>query len=77
MSRPPAPVKGRYDWKACVIAIVVGLGVATPAGLAVAAGSKSTLLLTAVVTVVGTSVSRWVYTRLARPGSRPISEDGL
>jgi hypothetical protein len=47
----------RYDWRACFIAIVVGLSIATAAGLLATRVAKSTLFLTAVVTVVGTSVS--------------------
>jgi hypothetical protein len=69
-----AGVKKRYDWRACAFAIVVGLGVATPAGLLVASVVNSSLLLTAVVTVVGTGVSRSVYARMAKPGSRPIDD---
>jgi uncharacterized membrane protein (DUF441 family) len=65
----------RYDWKACAIAIAIGLAVATAAGLAVTLFARSTLLLTAVVTVVGTSVSQWVYARVAARGSRPIDCD--
>jgi hypothetical protein len=68
-------VKRRYDLKACAVAVVVGLAVALPAGLGVAAVYSSSLLLTAVVTVVGTSVSHWVYARMAKPGSRPIEDD--
>ena len=66
----------RYDWRACAFALVVAFAVAIPAGLAVASLFNSTLLLTAVVTVVGTTVSRWSYARMAKPGSRPIDDDG-
>jgi hypothetical protein len=74
MSRNSVGVTGGYDWKACAVAVVVGLGVATPAGLISASLVNSTLLLTAVVTVVGTGVSRLVYARMAKPGSRPIDD---
>jgi uncharacterized membrane protein YeaQ/YmgE (transglycosylase-associated protein family) len=62
-----------YDWPACLLSVVVGLIVAIPAGL-LAARIGGTLLLTAVVTVVGTSVSRWTYSRLAKRGSRPLAD---
>jgi hypothetical protein len=65
----------RYDWKACAFALVIAFAVAIPAGLAVASLYDSTLLLTAVVTVVGTTVSRMVYARMAKPGSRPIDDE--
>ena len=68
-------IKKRYDWRACAIAVVIGLASAIPVGLAVASIASSTLLLTAVVTVVGTSVSRSIYARVARPGSRPIDDE--
>ena len=72
---PPDAVKKRYDWKACAFAVVVGMAVAVPAGLAVASLYESTLLLSAVVTVVGTSVSHATYARVAKPGSRPIDDE--
>ena len=75
MTRDPVGVKRRYDWKACAFAVVVGLGVAVPAGLVVASLANSTLLLTTVVTLVGTGVSRWVYARMSKPGSRPIDDE--
>ena len=65
----------RYDWRACAFALVIAFAVAIPAGLAVASLYDSTLLLTAVVTVVGTTVSRMVYARMAKPGSRPVDDD--
>jgi hypothetical protein len=77
-SRPmsgPGVVKRRYDWRACAVAVVVGLAAGIPAGLAAASLFKSSLLLTAVVTVVGSSVSRLTYARVARPGSRPIDDE--
>jgi len=74
MSQPVA-VKKRYDWRACAIAVVVGMAVATPAGLAAAYLFNSTLLLSAVITVVGTGVSRATYARVAKAGSRPIDDD--
>jgi hypothetical protein len=67
--------RARYDWKACLIAVVTGLAVAIPAGLVVTQLFGSLLLLTAVVTLVGTGVSRWTYARVSRPGSRPIEDD--
>ena len=68
-------IKKRYDWRACVVAATIGLAAAIPAGLAIAWIANSTLLLTAVVTVVGTTVSRSIYARVARPGSRPIDDE--
>jgi hypothetical protein len=65
----------RYDWKACAFALVIAFAVAVPAGLAVASIYESTMLLTAVVTVVGTTVSRLAYARMAKPGARPIDDD--
>ena len=62
-----------YAWRACFIAILVGLGIATAAGLLAMRLVNSTLFLTAVVTVVGTSVSQWIYRRVARKGARPIN----
>jgi hypothetical protein len=62
----------KYDWKACAISMVAGLAVAAPAGLGVTPVAGSTLLLTAVVTVVGGVVTTWVYARVARPGARPV-----
>jgi hypothetical protein len=70
-----AGVKRRYDWRACAFALVAGFAVAIPAGLAAASLFNSTLLLTAVVTVVGTGVSRAAYARMAKPGSRPIDDE--
>jgi hypothetical protein len=70
-----AKTRLRYDWSACLVAVTVGLAVAVPAGLLVARIVSSTLLLTAVVTVVGTGVSRWTYARVAKPGSRPIDDE--
>jgi hypothetical protein len=64
-----------YDWPACVIAVVAGMGVAITAGLAVTRIVDSTLLLTTVVTLVGVSVSQWTYSRVARRGSRPIDDE--
>ncbi len=75
MSRQPVVVKRRYDWRACGAALVVGMAVAIPAGLAVASLTNSSLMLTAVVTVVGSAVSPWVYARVAKPGSRPIDDE--
>jgi hypothetical protein len=72
MSRDP--VKTRYDWRACAVGLVAGFAVAIPAGLAVASMFNSSLLLTAVVTVVGTGVTRLTYARMAKAGSRPIDE---
>jgi hypothetical protein len=43
-----------------------------PLGLLMARLAGSTLLLTAVVTLVGTAVSRWSYARVAQRGSRAI-----
>jgi hypothetical protein len=70
-----ADARPGYDWRACFTAIVVGLSVATAAGLLVTLVVKSTLLLSAVVTVAGTSVSTWIYGRVARKGARPIDTD--
>jgi hypothetical protein len=51
------------------------LSIATAAGLLVMRVVNSTLFLTAVVTVVGTSASQWIYGRVARKGARPIDGD--
>lgn len=75
MTPSTAKTRLRYDWSACLVAVTVGLAVAVPAGLLVARIVSSTLLLTAVVTVVGTGVSRWTYARVAKPGSRPIDDE--
>ena len=58
-----------------MIALVVGFAVAVPAGLAVTRLVGSMMLLTTVVTLVGTGVSRWTYARVARRGSRPIDDE--
>jgi hypothetical protein len=36
----------------------------------------STLVLTVVVTLVGTAVARWAYAKVARPDARPIDDEG-
>ena len=69
-----AGVRRGYDWKACGIALVAAFAVAVPAGLAVARITGSTMLLVAVVTLVGTGVSKWAYARVAKPGARPIED---
>ena len=74
----PGPIyatRAKYDWRACAIAIVVGFAAAVPTALLVARLFGNTLLLTAVVTVVGTVVSRWVYARVSRPGARQLEQD--
>ena len=58
-----------------MVALAVGFAVAVPAGLAVTRLIGSTMLLTVVVTLVGTGVSRWTYARVAKRGSRPIDDD--
>ena len=65
----------RFDWKACGICLVAAFAAAIPAGLLVAQLTGSTLWLTAVVTLVGTGVSRLVYARVAKPGSRPLDDE--
>jgi hypothetical protein len=70
-----ASARPGYDWRACFIAIAVGLSVATAAVLLVTRLVDSALLLTAVVTVTGTSVSTWIYGRVPRKGARPIDKD--
>lgn len=65
----------RYDWTACLISLVVGFAVAVPTGLAVTRMTGSTMLFVAVVTLVGTGVSKWTYARVAKPGSRPIDDE--
>ena len=69
---PVAGTRQRYDWRACAISVVVGLAVAGSAGLIVSRLIGSNLFLTAIVTLVGTLVSRWTYARTARRGARPI-----
>jgi hypothetical protein len=58
-----------------MIALVAGFAVAVPAGLAVTRVIGSTMLLVAVVTLVGTGVTRWMYARVAKRGSRPIDDE--
>ena len=70
-----ASARKRYDWTACLIALVVGFALAVPAGLAATYVMDSSTLLVAVVTLVGTGASRWTYARVAKPGSRPIEDD--
>jgi len=70
MPTPVHATRAKYDWKACGISIVAGLAAAVPASLLVTRLADSTLLLTTVMTVVGTVVSHWVYARVARPGAR-------
>jgi hypothetical protein len=70
-----AGARKRYDWTACLTALVAGFAVAVPAGLAVTRLTGSTMLLVAVITLVGTGVSRWTYARVAKPGSRPIDDE--
>jgi uncharacterized membrane protein len=65
----------KYDWTACAISVVVGLGVAVAAGLAVTRLIGSSMFLTVIVTLVGTGVSKWTYTRVARRASRPIEDE--
>ena len=69
------PTRAGYDWRACLISVVVGLAAAIPAGLAVTRLVGSSLFLTLVVTVVGTGVTRWTYARVARRGARPVDDD--
>ena len=69
-------VRKRYDWVACGIASAVALAATVPAALAVTLISESTLLLSTVATGVGGAVGRWVYARMAKPGSRPIDDEG-
>jgi hypothetical protein len=71
----PAGARRRYDWKACMIALAAGFAVAVPAGLGVTRLIGSQMFLVVVVTLVGTSVSRWTYARVAKPGSRPIDDN--
>jgi ABC-type uncharacterized transport system permease subunit len=71
----PAGVRRRYDWTACLIALVAGFAVAVPAGLAVTRLMGSMMFLVVVVTLVGTGVSRWTYARVAKRGSRPIDDE--
>ena len=75
MIRQTAGARKRYDWTACLIALVAGFAVAVPAGLAVTRLIGSTMLLVAVITLVGTGVSRWTYARVAKHGSRPIDDE--
>jgi hypothetical protein len=37
--------------------------------------TSSTLLLTVVLTAVGTAVTRWTYPRVARQGARTLPDD--
>jgi hypothetical protein len=68
-------VRSRYDWKACAIALTAGFAVAVPAGLLVTRIVGSTMFLVAVITLVGTGVSRWTYARVAKRGSRPLDDE--
>jgi hypothetical protein len=42
-----------YDWSACLVAMIVGLAVAIPAGLLVTRVVGSSMFLVVVVTLVG------------------------
>lgn len=75
MIQHSAGARGRYDWTACLISLVVAFAVAVPAALAVTRLVGSTMFLVVVVTLVGTGVSRWTYARVAKRGSRPIDDD--
>lgn len=75
MTQSTTTTRSRYDWSACVVAVIAGLAVAVPAGLLVTRLVGSILLLTVVVTLVGTGVSRWTYARVAKRGSRPIDDE--
>ena len=75
MRQHTSGARQRYDWTACLISLAVAFAVAVPAGLAVTRIIGSTMLLTVVVTLVGTGVSRWTYARIARRGSRPIDDE--
>ena len=70
-----AGARRRYDWTACRIALAAGFALAVPAGLVVTRLIGSTMLLVAVVTLVGTGVSRWTYAHVAKRGSRPIDDE--
>ena len=74
MTQTPVARK-QWDCKACVISLVVAFAVAVPAGLAATRIADSLGLLTAVITLVGTSVSRWTYARVARRDARPIEDE--
>jgi hypothetical protein len=54
---------------------VAAFAAAVPAGFLAARLTGSTMLLTVVVTGVGTLVSRWTYVRVARPGARLLPDD--
>jgi ABC-type uncharacterized transport system permease subunit len=69
-----APRAG-YDWPACAISVVVGLAAAVLVALVMMRLIDSSLLVTTVVTLVGTVMSRWVYARVARRGARPIEDE--
>ena len=74
MTTPTAGARTRYDYKACIIALVVGFAVAVPAALIVTRLIGSAMFLVVIVTLVGTGVSRWTCARVAKPGSRPIDD---
>jgi hypothetical protein len=75
VTAPVGDVRARYDWRACAISLVAAFAIALPAGFLAARLSGSTMLLTVVVTGVGTAVSRWTYVRVARPGARLLPDD--
>ena len=74
MSQSATGVRQRYDWAACVIALAAGFAVAVPVALATTRIVKSMMFLVPIVTLVGTGVSKWVYARVAKRGSRPIDD---
>jgi hypothetical protein len=75
VTAPAGDVRARYDWRACAIGLVAAFAAAVPAGFLAARLTGSTMLLTVVVTGVGTVVSRWTYVRVARPGARLLPDD--
>ena len=74
MTESATRARSRYDWSACLLALIAGFAVAVPAGLLVTRIVGSAIFLTVVVTLVGTGVSRWTYARVAKRGSRPIDD---
>jgi hypothetical protein len=71
VTAPAGDVRARYDWRACAIGLVAAFAAAVPAGFLAARLTGSTMLLTVVVTGVGTLVSLDLRARRQARGTAP------